>query len=93
VNRKYNFINLNKNLAIYNMESEFTPEFFDDASKEWMKNKRKTSSGFYIYTCDYRFKHGKRCGRDCYKDNDLCRQHYFNKDNPKQAHFMYNIYQ
>lgn len=54
--------------------------FFENASKEWMKNKRKLKmGGTYIYTCNHIFKHGKRCGRDCYKDKDLCRQHFFRK--------------
>jgi hypothetical protein len=61
------------------MNTEFTSEFFDDASKEWMKNKRKLKDGAYIYTCRYTFKYGKRCGRDCYKSEDLCRQHFFKK--------------
>jgi hypothetical protein len=59
------------------MNSEFTSEFFIESSKEWMKNKRKIRTGYCIYTCDYTFKHGKRCGRDCYKEHALCRQHYF----------------
>lgn len=58
------------------MNNEFTSEFFDDASKEWMKNKRKISTGSYIYTCNYKFSHGKKCGNDCYKESDLCLKHY-----------------
>jgi hypothetical protein len=58
------------------MNSEFTPEFFDEASKEWRKNKRRLTTGYFIYTCSYTFKHGKKCGRDCYKDTELCRQHF-----------------
>jgi hypothetical protein len=58
---------------------KFTKEFFDEASKEWMKNKRKLRTGYFIYTCDYIFKYGKKCGRDSYKDTHLCRQHYFRK--------------
>ncbi len=62
------------------MDVEFTRDFFEDASKEWMKNKRKLKTeGAYIYTCGYTFKYGKRCGRDCYKGEDLCRQHFFRK--------------
>jgi hypothetical protein len=49
---------------------------FDEASKEWMQNKRKTISKIYIYTCDHTYKHGKRCGRDVYKTAIYCRQHY-----------------
>ena len=49
---------------------------FDEASKEWMKNKRKTNSNTYKYTCEHTYTHGKRCGRDVYKTTDYCRQHY-----------------
>ncbi len=73
------------------MNSEFTKNFFTEASKEWMKNKRKTKSGYYIYTCDHTYKYGKRCGRDCYKENDLCRQHYFinqNKNKNKTTDYI-----
>ena len=60
------------------MESDnsvFTREFFDDASKEWLKNKRKKRS-VYKYTCELTFQSGKRCGRDCFKDNPFCQQHW-----------------
>lgn len=49
---------------------------FDEASKCWLSNKRRTKSGTYVYTCEYTYKHGKRCGRDVYKTTDYCRQHY-----------------
>jgi len=49
---------------------------FDDSSKEWKKNKRKIGSS-YRYTCDYIFKNGKRCSRDCdkYIGGKYCRYH------------------
>ncbi len=74
------------------MNTEFTPEFFKEASKEWMKNKRKTSSEYYRYTCDYTFKYGKRCGRDCYKEHPLCRQHFsIKRIQRKQSFFILYI--
>lgn len=69
------------------MNTEFTKQFFIDSSKEWMKNKRRTKSGYYIYTCNHTYKYGKLCGRDCYKDNDLCRQHYFINQKQKSTDY------
>ena len=37
---------------------------FDEASLEWRKNKRKKGS-FFFDICDFIYKNGKRCGRDC----------------------------
>lgn len=49
---------------------------FDNASKEWHKNKRKKGI-IFIYTCDFIYKNGKRCGRDCnkLKLGKYCRYH------------------
>ena len=49
---------------------------FKDASIEWNKNKRKIGN-MYRYTCDYIFKNGKICGRDCnkYIGGKYCRYH------------------
>lgn len=55
---------------------EFTKEWFEDSSKEWMKNKRKVRNTYYKYICQHTYKYGKKCGRDVYKDKDLCRQHW-----------------
>lgn len=54
---------------------EFTREWFTEASKEWMKNKRK-KRGCYFYTCDHTYQSGKRCGRDCFKQEVFCQQHW-----------------
>lgn len=56
--------------------AEFTPEWFDDASRCWRENKRplKTRCAFR-YICQYAYKSGKKCGRDSYKGGELCRQH------------------
>lgn len=49
---------------------------FDEASRCWLQNKRRIKGGTYKYTCEYTYKYGKHCGRDVYKTNDYCRQHY-----------------
>ena len=36
---------------------------FDEASKEWMKNKRKLTNGRYEYICNYIHTNGKQCRR------------------------------
>jgi hypothetical protein len=54
---------------------EFTHEWFIESSKEWMKNKRKKRTAYY-YTCEYTYKYGKRCGRDCFKQEQFCQQHW-----------------
>ena len=49
---------------------------FEESSIEWRKNKRSKGTMFY-YTCDYIYKYGKRCGRDCnkYIGGKYCRYH------------------
>ncbi len=55
---------------------EFSKEWFEVASNEWLQNKRKLKGGAYRYTCEHTYKHGKQCGRDVYKTTPLCRQHW-----------------
>ena len=43
---------------------EFTSEYFDNASKEWMKNKRKLKNGMYTYTCVFIDKNGAKCNNN-----------------------------
>lgn len=38
---------------------------FDDASKEWMKNKKKKTNGMYEYVCNYIHPNGKYCKNIC----------------------------
>lgn len=65
---------------------------FDEASKEWMKNKKKLKDGYFEYTCNYIHSNGKQCkksrvvikdehnyGLD--NDNYYCKQH-INKYRP-----------
>jgi hypothetical protein len=56
---------------------EFSPAWFDASSKAWMENKRRLKTNtVYKYICQHEFESGKKCGRDVYKMNDLCRQHW-----------------
>lgn len=34
---------------------------FDNASKEWMMNKKKLKNGYFEYTCNYIHSNGKQC--------------------------------
>ena len=34
---------------------------FDEASKEWMRNKKKLTNGRYEYICNYIHSNGKQC--------------------------------
>lgn len=50
--------------------TEFTSDFFDNASTCWKENKRSTGNGTYVYKCMRVFetKKGKKqriCGRTC----------------------------
>jgi hypothetical protein len=55
--------------------SEFTPEFFDESSKEWMKNKIRKGGG-YIYKCAYIHSNNRQCSKAAIL-NEFCKQHYF----------------
>jgi hypothetical protein len=52
----------------YNI-SEFTSEFFDLSSNEWMKNKIKKNNGIYEYKCYYIHTNGKICTKP------ICKTH------------------
>jgi hypothetical protein len=54
----------------------FSKEWFDDTSSVWRENKRVCKHGYFRYKCEFTFKRGHKCGRDVYKDNNLCRQHW-----------------
>lgn len=42
---------------------------FDDASKEWRKNKKNISNGWFVYTCNYIHSNGKKCNKLLYSYN------------------------
>jgi alkyl hydroperoxide reductase subunit AhpC len=47
---------------------------FDEASREWHKNKKSTGNGSYKYIC-VADKNNTICGAKCYKDLSYCWQH------------------
>ena len=49
---------------------------FDQASKEWMKNKTKLGSGQYKYICGHLTTKGKKCLRKPLKRKKVCFYHY-----------------
>jgi hypothetical protein len=56
---------------------EFSSEWFDDASNEWMKNKRKVKGGSFKYICEY-VKDSKKCKRDVkFFSNHSCDYHFW----------------
>lgn len=60
-----------------NPTNEFSSVWFDESSKAWMANKRRLKTNtVYKYICQYHISPTKKCGRDVYKDNDMCRQHW-----------------
>ena len=48
---------------------------FDDASKEWMKNKQKLSFGQYKYICCASTKRNTPCRNPPYLDFNYCKMH------------------
>ena len=44
---------------------------FNEASKEWIKNKRKIKNGTYEYICNYIDKNGQTCKNKNY----YCKKH------------------
>lgn len=55
---------------------EFSPAWFDASSAAWLQNKRKQKNCYYVYTCDHMYSETRRCGRDVYKTESMCRQHW-----------------
>jgi len=45
---------------------------FDDASKEWHKNKKSTGNSQYKYVCLIQTNKKDKCNNVCYKDLDKC---------------------
>lgn len=41
---------------------------FDDASKEWRKNKKYKGKGTFVYICNYKHSDGKQCRRTIYSN-------------------------
>lgn len=64
---------------------EFSPEWFDACSQAWLANKRKMGNGTYRYTCDHLYSSTRRCGRDVFMKESLCRQHWAIEKNKATA--------
>lgn len=56
---------------------------FDESSKLWNENKKKTASGLYKYVCDSFTKKSEKCNRVCYKETEHCYQHCKTSDKTK----------
>jgi hypothetical protein len=58
-------------------KDKYTVEIdFDEASREWKKNKKSIGSGSYKYIgCIYKYKNGHNCGRSTVNDTDYCAVH------------------
>jgi hypothetical protein len=54
--------------------SEFTPEFFDEASKAWLQNKVRCGAS-YAYKCEYIHSNQKQCKKPI-THSTFCKQHY-----------------
>ena len=48
---------------------------FDEASKEWRKNKKSIGNEMYTYICIKEKKDGNMCGKICYKNLLYCWSH------------------
>ena len=56
--------------AIYKVDIDF-----DEASRMWEYNKKRTGNGSYKYICCELNKSGKKCGRNIADDTKYCRAH------------------
>lgn len=63
--------------------AEFSPAWFDAASKAWLENKRKIGNGSYRYICEHQHSAWRKCQRDVYKTESMCRQHWALHKNPQ----------
>ena len=45
---------------------------FDDASKEWHKNKRSIGNSQYRYICEIQTNKKGTCNKVCYQSSDKC---------------------
>ena len=45
---------------------------FDDASKEWHKNKKSTGNSQYKYICTVLKNKNQICNKVCYKNSETC---------------------
>jgi hypothetical protein len=62
--------------------SEFTPQFFDDASKAWQENKIRCGAS-YAYKCKYIHSNHKQCHHPA-TNLDFCKRHFILLKSQKQ---------
>lgn len=56
----------------------FPPNFFDEASTAWLRNKRQIAPGYYVYTCQYIHSNGKHCTNKVSNTHKMtCNRHRF----------------
>ena len=48
---------------------------FDEASREWMQNKKKNIDGTYNYICNKQCKNGNICSRKTWLHSIFCKIH------------------
>jgi hypothetical protein len=64
--------------------AEFTHEFFEDASREWKKNKIRRGM-MYSYKCSFHGPRSGHCVRPCHKESSYCSIHKYSlqaRENP-----------
>ncbi len=62
------------------IQNEFTSEFFDEASRAWLKNKKRVGAS-YIYVCIHIKSNQTQCKNRVWKNSNFCFYHYKLKDN------------
>ena len=48
---------------------------FDDASAEWLLNKKKLNNETYVYICEKHCNNGNKCNRKVFKQSLYCKIH------------------
>jgi hypothetical protein len=61
---------------------------FDDASREWRKNKKVLKNGQFKYKCmQLKENNGELCGKLCYKTLNFCYMHRQSKTQDPLSYF------
>ncbi len=60
--------------------NEFTSEFFDDASRAWLANKKRVGAS-YVYMCIHIKSNQTQCKNRVWKNSEFCYYHYKLKEN------------
>ena len=59
--------------TINNEKQEFN---FDEATYEWVQNKKKMTNGCYVYICNYPLSNGKLCQKNSVLNHNICSYEY-----------------